>query len=199
MTQSTPPVLPEVSIEYGRQPAPNRTNAFAIASLISGLVGCVPFITSLLAIAFGVVGMRRARNSSVGGFGLAVAGLVLGIVGVLGWIAFSGLLGIGYVQSKPAAAVAKQFLQDVSAGNTNAALNNSTGFTAAQLQSQSAQLNAFGALQSVSISSFNYSAMNGQTAMHLGGTATFANTTKTCTFDLVKTNGVYRVTAYLVQ
>jgi len=42
--------------------------------------GCVPFLTGLLAVIFGVVGMRRTRDRRVGGRGLAIAGLCLGIV-----------------------------------------------------------------------------------------------------------------------
>jgi hypothetical protein len=153
----------------------------------------------VLAIVLGILGIGKSRDPSVGQGGLAVAGLVLGIISVVAWSGAGGLLGYGYVESGPAGVAAKQFLQDVSAGNINAAVANTGGFTAAQIQSQSSQMAAFGALQQVSISSFNASWMNGQTTMHLGGTATFANGVKTCTFDLVKTGGGYKVTSYYLQ
>jgi len=153
----------------------------------------------MLAIVLGILGIRKSRDPSVGQGGLAVAGLVLGIISVVAWSGAGGLVGYGYLESGPAGAVAKQFLTDVSADNVNAAVANSGGFTAAQIQTQTSQMAAFGALQQVSISSFNISLMNGQTTMHLGGTATFSNGTKTCTFDLVKTGGGYKITSFYVQ
>jgi hypothetical protein len=187
-------------MDYGQGGKQRSTNnGPAIASLVLGLLGCVPLITGLLAIVLGVIGIRKGRDTSVGKGGLAVAGLVLGIISVVGWSGSGGLLGYGYLESKPAGVVAKQFLQDVSAGNINAAMANSGGFTAAQIQTQNAQMAQFGALQSVSISSFNISLFNSQTTMHLGGVATFAKGPKTCTFDLVKTGGTYKITSYFVQ
>jgi hypothetical protein len=199
MTHSPPPPPPQFPVNYGHADGRRRTNGPAIASLILGVLGCVPFITGLLAILLGIIGIRKTRDPLVGGKGLAIAGLILGMVSVLGWGGFAGVLGYGYLESKPAAVVAKQFLQDVSTGNINAAMAESTGFTAAQLQAQYAQRIPFGALQSVGISSFNFSSFNGQTVMHLGGTATFANGEKACTFDLVKTGGTYKVTGFRVQ
>jgi hypothetical protein len=199
MTQSIPPSPPHFAVEYGRPGGGRRSNGPAIASLVLGLLFCIPWLTGLLAILLGIIGMRKARDPSVGGKGLAVAGLVLGIVSVVLWTGCGGLFGDAYVQSNPARAVARQFLQDLSAGDINAAMGNSTGLTAAELQTQAARIAAFGQLQSVSFSSFNMSIMNGQTTMQLGGTATFSNATKTCTFVLVKTGGIYRVTSFSVQ
>ena len=67
------------------QSAPaTRTNGFAIAALVLGILGIW-----LLAIIFGAVGLSQTkRDASYTGRGLAIAGLVLGIVvGVL-WVAF---------------------------------------------------------------------------------------------------------------
>jgi Domain of unknown function (DUF4190) len=199
MTQSPPPPLPPGAIDYGQGSAPHRTNGAAIASLVLGIVGCVPFLIGLLAILFGFIGIRKSRDLSLGGKGLAVAGLILGIISVLGWGGFSLFLGYGYNESKPADAVARQFLQDVTAGNINAALANSTGIPAAQLQTQNTQMAPFGTLQSVSFSSFNISDFNGQLTMRVGGTAAFSNGPRTCTFTLVKIGGVYKVNSYWVQ
>lgn len=199
MSQSTPPPLAPLQVGYGYADAPRRTNGPAIASLVLGILGCVPFLTGLLAILLGIFGIRKTRDPSVGGKGLAIAGVILGIVSVLGWSGFGALLGYGYQESKPAGVVAKQFLHDVSAGNINAAMASSAGFTAAQLRTQNGQMIPFGALQSVSMSSFNISTFNGHTVMHLGGTAAFANGSKTCTFSLVKIGGTYKVKSYWVQ
>lgn len=61
-------------------PAPVRTNGFAIASLVLGLLGC----GSILAVIFGHValGQIRRANGAEGGRGLAIAGLILGYIGL---------------------------------------------------------------------------------------------------------------------
>ena len=65
--------------------AVQRTSGYAIASLVLGIAGffVIPLIPSVLAVVFG----RRAKdeirtNSSIGGDGLATAGVVLGWIGI---------------------------------------------------------------------------------------------------------------------
>jgi hypothetical protein len=204
MTQSIPPFPPSddpsgLELDYSQTKPTPRTSGAAVASLVLGSLGCIPLITGLLAIAFGIVGIRKTKTPLVAGRGMAIAGLILGIISVMGWAGLGGMLGIGYVESKPAAAVAKQFLHDLGAGNIAAATTNSVGFAPGALQTQAAQLAAFGALVSVSLTSFNYSIMNGRANMSLGGTATYTSGTKTCSFGLVKVGGVYKVLSYRVQ
>lgn len=195
----TPPPLPPFAVEYGRPAERPRTNGAAVASLVLGILGCVPIITGLLAMVLGIIGIRKTRDPAVGGKGLAIAGLILGIISVVGWSACVGLFGDAYLESKPAGMVAKQFLQAVSAGDSNGALADSIGFAARDIQKQSGGLAAYGPLRSVHINSFNLSIFNGQTTMHLGGSATFDKGIKSCTFELEKTGGVYKVTSYWVQ
>lgn len=63
--------------------APGRTSGLAIASLVLGIVW-VFWIGSILAVVFGHVALSQIKRSmgAVGGRGLAVAGLVLGYLGV---------------------------------------------------------------------------------------------------------------------
>jgi hypothetical protein len=66
---------------YGAQ----ATNPDAIVSLVCGILSFVSplgIITAPLAVYFGIVGRRRARNGAPHD-GLATAGLVLGVVGVV--------------------------------------------------------------------------------------------------------------------
>lgn len=71
----------------------------AIASLILGIASVVLPLLGILAapfaIAFGIVGRRRARRGARQG-GLATAGLTLGAIGLALW-AVIGLLGLGFV------------------------------------------------------------------------------------------------------
>jgi len=66
-------------------PVSSRTNPLAIASLVVGVVWCAG-IGSLFAVFFAVQARRSIRrsNGTESGEGLAVAGLVLGIVGLVG-------------------------------------------------------------------------------------------------------------------
>jgi hypothetical protein len=79
--------------------APRKTSGAAIASLVLGIVGfCIgwiplvgPFIalaSSILAIILGAVGIKQvnANPQLVGGKGLAIAGLVLGIIALALWL-----------------------------------------------------------------------------------------------------------------
>ncbi len=76
---SQPPTM-----EYATPQGPPRANGFAIASLVLSLTACVvPVIGALLGIAFGIVGLVKAREPGVGGKGLSIAGVVIGSLNVL--------------------------------------------------------------------------------------------------------------------
>ncbi|MFI0450977.1 DUF4190 domain-containing protein [Actinomadura sp. 6N118] len=83
---------------YGQAPAPGRTNALAIGSLIAGIVGilagCV-LIVPIAAIVLGHLALSQIKKTGEAGLGLAITGLVLGYVGLLGWIAYWLLFVIG--------------------------------------------------------------------------------------------------------
>lgn len=65
---------------------PRPVSALAVSSLVFSLLFCVPFITSLAGVLLGVVGVAvtgpMGRRS---GRGIALAGLILGVLGLLGW------------------------------------------------------------------------------------------------------------------
>ncbi len=85
MTQevhATPPVPQQVV--YVQQ-ASAGTSGLAVASLVLGILWLGGF-GSLLAVIFGAVGLKQTKDGVKGGRGLAVAGLVLGIIGVVGAI-----------------------------------------------------------------------------------------------------------------
>ena len=72
--------------------AHTRSNPLAIASLICGCLLCVPFVTGIASIITGAFGMRKARDPAVTGRGMAIAGLTLGILNVVLWGAYFGLI-----------------------------------------------------------------------------------------------------------
>jgi apolipoprotein N-acyltransferase len=64
-----------------------RTNGLAIAALVLGVVGAFTasfVLPSILALVFGLVSLSQIKRSAgtQGGQGLAIAGIVLGAVGV---------------------------------------------------------------------------------------------------------------------
>lgn len=94
--QSGPPQAPPPGAPVAQPyPAQQPTNGMAVAALVCGIVGVAlaiilfffPFIgliLGVLAIIFGIVGRNRFKaNPAVGRQGMAMAGLVTGIVAVL--------------------------------------------------------------------------------------------------------------------
>jgi hypothetical protein len=65
------------------QKALPRTNGMAVAALVLGILWGYG-VLSLLAIIFGMIGRKQTRDRYQAGHGLATAGIVLGVVGVLG-------------------------------------------------------------------------------------------------------------------
>ena len=97
-----PPSYPPASAQaygyppYGYAPAPQRTSGMAVASLVLGLVW-IYWVGSILAVIFGHLALNETkRDPRVGGRGLAVAGLVLGYLG-LGIL----ILGMGVFAAAP--------------------------------------------------------------------------------------------------
>ena len=68
------------------------TNGYAIAALVCGIVNML--VGSILALVFGYIAKREidASNGMQGGRGLAIAGIVLGWVGVGIWILMGMIL-----------------------------------------------------------------------------------------------------------
>ena len=81
--------MPQVAYASG---AHAKSNPLALASLICGCLLCIPFAPGLAATITGWLGMRRAKDPAVTGRGFAIAGLVLGILNLLGWTAYFGLI-----------------------------------------------------------------------------------------------------------
>jgi hypothetical protein len=86
---ATPPAQPATWGAPSMQPAgygmapPQKTNGLAIASLVLGILCCVPF-GGVLAIILGVVALQQiSAQPQTGGKGLAIAGIVLGSISML--------------------------------------------------------------------------------------------------------------------
>jgi hypothetical protein len=179
---------------------PQRTSAAAVTSLVLGILGCVPLLTGLLAVAFGLAGIRTTRDPRIRGRGLAIAGLVLGLVSLAGWSLFGGLIGVGYARSRPARAAAEQFTTNLAAGDVTTAQSRCTGTVPRpSLDAAAATMRPWGPLSDFTASNFNYSILNGTETCSLTGAATFANNTRAnFSFRLVKHSGAFRVDSFSI-
>jgi hypothetical protein len=66
------------------QPMPRSgTNGLAIASLITAFTGFLCCIGSIVAIVLGTVALDQIKRTREEGFGLAVAGIALGVAGLV--------------------------------------------------------------------------------------------------------------------
>jgi hypothetical protein len=72
-----------------RPPVTKGISGLAIASFICGLAGIPLFgiITGFVAVVLAIIALGAIRSTSQRGLGLALAGLLLGMVDVVGWIA----------------------------------------------------------------------------------------------------------------
>ncbi len=78
-------------VEPWTQPAQagqTRTySTLSVASLVCGILCCFPFLTSALAVVLGYLGLQEiGRNPQLKGRELAVAGMILGGLGMLSWV-----------------------------------------------------------------------------------------------------------------
>ncbi|CAM4445587.1 hypothetical protein MB901379_03669 [Mycobacterium basiliense] len=67
----------------GYGPAQPGTNSLAIVSLVSSLVGVLCCIGSVVAIVTGTIALNQIKQTRQDGYGLAVAGIVIGIAVLL--------------------------------------------------------------------------------------------------------------------
>ena len=80
---SGPPVPPA---PYAGGSPSRGTNGFAVAALVLGILWLCA-VGSVLAIVFGIIALTQIKTSRQGGKGLAIAGIVLGALGVIATIA----------------------------------------------------------------------------------------------------------------
>ena len=80
------------------QPTGTSTSSKAVVSLVAALVWFCG-LTSIVAIIFGFMAKREIKESGgrVGGDGLATAGIILGILGIIGGVIFGGLYAAGAI------------------------------------------------------------------------------------------------------
>lgn len=106
---------------------PERTSILAILSLVFGVLGCCGGVTSILGIPMAVISMIGISKSKgrVGGMGLAVGGLIVGLLTLAIWagiiFGFGGMTKVAITQF---GATTEAILTDVQNGDYDAARQN---------------------------------------------------------------------------
>jgi uncharacterized protein DUF4190 len=199
------PGMPPGQAPYPPQPGmpgayhmqPTKGNGFALASLITGIVGfCVPFLGGLLAILFGFLGLRRSKETH-SGKGLAIAGLILGVLSLGFYALFGGAVVALIKGTEVNRTVAHQFIRDLSAGNvTSAQSATDSSINSTELEDLSGTVKGFGAVQDITVVSTVVKNGNAE----LAGIVKFSgNSTKAFEMRQKKVGDQWKVTYFRFQ
>lgn len=183
------------------QPAPKQSNTPALISLICGVIGCIP-LAQIVAIICGIIGLRRAKVAQTGR-GMALTGLILGIIfliayagfGVAAYATYRGVSAAIAQFSAPTKAMTSGFLRDLSQGDISSAVE-STNLSQQDVKKLSEQAKAWGQFQDVVINDWNVDTSNNVLSFKLGGTAKFTNGSHPFKITLTKQGDKFRITDY---
>ena len=187
MTQAMPPAgafPPGQPVQYTNQP---KSNPLAIVSLICGIVGCL-FITPIVGIITGLIALGKSKLQ--GGKGMAIAGIILSILWIIGGAGFGVLTywGVGKIYAM-VEELTKQpaitFINHLGDGDI-AAASKMTDIPEDQLQPIADYVKPLGKCTDISIQSPSIQTNNGITTAQFRGTATFEKGTKTIFVDVLK-------------
>ncbi len=194
MSQIPPPApyQPQQPSQYSVPPR-SSTNGWAITSLVLGIIGfCIPFVGGLLATIFGIVGIAKGRKRG-SGTGLAIAGLVLGLISLAVWMLFGTAIFAAIGMTKANRTVATQFIKDVHAGNITAAQAATDGsLTKEELDTMSQDLKALGSLTDVTTLVTNVVNDNA----HLDGLISFGDKKQPYSMEQVKSGGTWKIKSF---
>ena len=126
---------------------------------------------------------------------MAIAGLILGLLWILGGAVAGGGLYTMYVASRPVADVAKQFTSDLASGDVSGAQGLcESNVTSDELDNLSKLMQGWGSYKDLILPTRVVNKSNGQTTWTLAGAATFNGAAKTATFVLHKeADGTYKI------
>jgi hypothetical protein len=191
-----PPMAPP---PYGQQgypggmPGPRKSNGAAIASLILGILGCVPFITGILAVILGIVGIKAGSDPQRGGKGMAIAGLLLGVLSIGLWSLFGGGIYALVKGTTPQRELTRQFITNLASGNVAAAEAQADGMTTDELNDIAVEMNGWGGLKDTTIVGISAEPSRTQVV----GAAVFGTKSKEFEAEVVKQpDGTYKIASF---
>ncbi|MGB7157627.1 MAG: DUF4190 domain-containing protein [Tepidisphaeraceae bacterium] len=182
-----------------------RTSAWAIVSIICGIVGCLGFVTSLtivmviagvVAFAAGVMGIRQTNDPRRTGRGLAIGGTVLGVLSILSWAFFGSTFTSVFSAAGEPRKLAQDFVKMASDGATELAMEKaSSSFGIGRMETLARQMEEWGEYQDLTSHSSSIHVAGGVMTCELAGTAAFANEERPFTMTLVKQGDAWMVTS----
>lgn len=176
--QGQPPYgQPQPYGQPGTSMAPQASNGWSIAALVTGIVGfCVPLLGGVLAIIFGILGIKRSGKTNTGK-GMSIAGLILGIISLGIWALFGGTIWALVQGTAVNRDLAKQYINDLQSKNLTgaAAAVDSSAITAEQIQEQSDLVSAAGAIQDITTLSVSAKKDTATSEAVVGGAITFTS------------------------
>lgn len=180
-----------------------RTSVAAVASLVCGLLGCL-IVPGVAAVILGIVGIAKTREPMVKGRGMAVAGLVLGSLGIIASIAAIALSLFAYFISEtklePARLAAQRFIHDVSEGKVDAAVASSVaGTDRAPIADLAERMKPWGAFQGLDDEVISYVNAKGRVDYTIHGRARFATESRPCVIYVVEMGGTYRILGFNIK
>jgi hypothetical protein len=117
------PLVPVVMTDDPAPPEPRSLrhgpwDIAAVASAVCGLMLIVPYIAGIAAIALALLGLRQISQRATRGRRLAYAGIVLGLLNIVGWTVYFKAVS---ELSSTGRFVAQHFIADLSAARPEAA------------------------------------------------------------------------------
>jgi hypothetical protein len=171
-------------------PEQKSTNAWAVTSLICALVFCVPVVHSLLAVLFGLLGLRKSSDPRYGGRAMSLVGLALGVLGLAAWSSIGYFFYWSYQQVVPLVRTSEQFMAAVHSGDADAALALADpSLDRAKVEALIEKVKPLGQFQSFQMSSFGGDQKDeAGMRFRVGGIVRTATGTRIGSVDLVGPN-----------
>lgn len=204
MSQAVPPPITSPYAMHGMEPT--RTSVAAVISLICGILGCF-IITGIVAIITGIIGLKATKNPQVKGRGLAIAGLILGVITTLAGTVFAvSIGGVGYFAYKqyaPAVQSVTALAEAAATGDVDKAMPyvDTTKISRDDLEAIVDQLKPLGKPTGFKPTNPNIQSNNGVTTVDLDGVIEYPNSvTKSISVRLLKqTDGTFKATKLSVE
>ncbi len=155
---------------------PPRMSKSAMTGFVVSLLGCIPVVTSVVGLVFGIIGFRNTASPMVRGRGFAIAAIVLSLVGLAGWSAIGFISWQVYANSDEPRLAARAFVEHVAAGDFNEATAASdANMPSADLQKAIDYFEPYGTLVDLSVTSISTEIVNGVSRWKFGGTMTWSD------------------------
>ena len=179
----------------GRPPVSGK----AIISLVFAVMFCIPMIPSLLAAIFGIASLREIRRGYRSGRGYGLAGMILGILGVGGWLLLGASIYVVAHETNGAKEVATAFLRDLSEGKLDDALARTVEGTPKEpLMASVKAMGDWGKFDTLSVNLRSIEARKEGLRVEFDGIASFARSDQDVNIRLGFDGATYRVEQFQI-